>query len=265
MTLDPYGGPPVGRHGGRSGRWGFVRGPITAAQEREIAAAPTVWRRPICQAVAWYQTHPRPGSLVHPRWVPVQWLVDLFDGHLDTGLFADHRETRARVRAESRGRRFLNLFGYTGSFTCAAAAGGAAATTTVDRSATYLRRARENLERNRLWSPRHELVRDDAEPFLARARRAGRSWELCLLDPPSFSTGRGAPPFDVQRDHRALVERTLGVLAPGGVLYFSTNHQRFEPRLAGLAAEVREITDETIPEDYRNRTIHRCWRLVQVS
>lgn len=84
MTLDPYGGPPVGRHGGRSGRWGFVRGPITAAQEREIAAAPTVWRRPICQAVAWYQTHPRPGSLVHPRWVPVQWLVDLFDGHLDT-------------------------------------------------------------------------------------------------------------------------------------------------------------------------------------
>lgn len=84
VSVERHGGPPVGRHGGRSGRWGFVRGPITAAQEREIAAAPTVWRRPICQAVAWYQTHPRPGSLVHPRWVPVQWLVDLFDGHLDT-------------------------------------------------------------------------------------------------------------------------------------------------------------------------------------
>ena len=211
-----------------------------------------------------YERLGAPGGRLEVREGDLRFVVDL-DSHLDTGLFADHRETRARVRAESRGRRFLNLFGYTGSFTCAAAAGGAVATTTVDRSATYLRRARENLERNRLWGPRHELVRDDAEPFLARARRAGRTWELCLLDPPSFSTGRDAPPFDVQRDHRALVERTLGVLAPGGVLYFSTNHQRFEPRLEGLAAEVREITDETIPEDYRNRTIHRCWRLVPVS
>lgn len=191
----------------------------------------------------------------------LRFLVDL-DARLDTGLFADHRETRARLRAESRGRRFLNLFGYTGTFTCAAAAGGAAATTTVDRSATYLRRARENLERNGLWGPRHELVRSDVTPFLERARRGGRTWDLCLLDPPSFSTRRNAPAFDVQRDHRALIERTLAVLAPGGVLYFSTNHQRFEPRLEGLGTEIREITDETIPEDYRNRTVHRCWRMV---
>ncbi|MBN1770394.1 MAG: class I SAM-dependent methyltransferase [Deltaproteobacteria bacterium] len=203
------------------------------------------------------------GRRLEVREGDLRFVIDL-DAHLDTGLFADHRETRARLRAESRERRFLNLFGYTGTFTCAAAAGGAAATTTVDRSATYLRRARENLERNRLWSPRHELVRADVEPFLERARRAGRTWDLCLLDPPSFSTGRGAPPFDALRDHRALIERTLAVLAPSGVLYFSTNHQRFVPRLAGLPAEVLEITDETIPEDYRNRTVHRCWRLVSV-
>jgi 23S rRNA G2069 N7-methylase RlmK/C1962 C5-methylase RlmI len=71
----------------------------------------------------------------------------------------------------------------------------------------------------------------------------------------------GRATFDVQRDHRELIERTLEVLAPGGVLYFSTNHQRFEPRLEGLPAEVREITGETVPEDYRNRTVHRCWRM----
>jgi 23S rRNA G2069 N7-methylase RlmK/C1962 C5-methylase RlmI len=209
-----------------------------------------------------YERLGRSGRKLEVREGDLTFLVDL-DDHLDTGLFADQRETRARIRAESRGRRFLNLFGYTGTFTCAAAAGGASASVTIDRSATYLRRARENLERNRLWTPRHELVRDDVEPFLARARRAGRTWQLCLLDPPSFSTGRGAPPFDVQRDHRTLLEQTLAVLSPDGVLYFSTNHQRFEPRLDGLPAAVTELTEETVPEDYRNRTVHRCWRLVR--
>lgn len=207
-----------------------------------------------------YERLAPPGPPIVVREGDLRFLVDL-DARLDTGLFADHRETRARVRAESGGRRFLNLFGYTGTFTCAAAAGGAIATTTVDRSAVALRRAQENLARNGLWNPRHELVRADVAPFLARARAAGRTWDLGLLDPPSFSTRRGTPAFDVQRDHRELIERTLEVLAPGGVLYFSTNHQRFEPRLEGLPAEVREITGETIPEDYRNRTVHRCWRM----
>jgi len=84
-----------------------------------------------------------------------------------------------------------------------------------------------------------------------------------VLDPPSFSDkGEG---LDVQRDHRALVQATLPLLAPGGVLYFSTNHQRFEPELEGLAgvAECHEITAETVPEDYRNKQVHRCWRFVR--
>ena len=182
------------------------------------------------------------------------WVV--LDDFIDTGLFPDHRETRARIRGEARGARFLNLFGYTGSFTCAAAAGGAAATVTVDSSASYLAWARDNLELNGLAEPKHELVSEDAREFLARA---GRRFDLCLLDPPSFSTRAGAPDLDVQRDHRALIEAALGVLVPGGALYFSTNHQRFEPRLGGLSAT--DITRETAPPDYR-RTPHRCWRIV---
>ncbi len=152
--------------------------------------------------------------------------------------------------------RSLNLFGYTGSFTCAAAAGGARRTVTVDTSAPYLAWAGENLALNGLAGPRHELVREDARDFLARC---GPRFTLCMLDPPSFSSRAGAAPFDVQRDHRALVEAALAALEPGGVLYFSTNHQRFEPRLQGLRAE--EITRETAPPDYR-RTPHRCFRIV---
>src|SRR5713226_7621151 len=197
------------------------------------------------------------GERIAVRERGLRFWVNLTD-YIDTGLFPDHRETRARVRAEADGAEFLNLFGYTGSFTCAAAAGGARRTVTVDTSEAYLGWARENLELNGLAGERHELVREDTRGFLARA---GRRFSLCVLDPPSFSTRAGAPPFDVQRDHRKLIESALAALLPGGVLYFATNHQRFEPRLDGLRAT--EITRETAPPDYR-RTPHRSFRIVKI-
>jgi len=173
------------------------------------------------------------------------------DDYIDTGLFADHRETRARVRAEARGARFLNLFAYTGSFTCSAAAGGAAQTTSVDASQTYLDWAADNL---RLNGAPGELVRSGVDAFLKSA--GSRRWTLCVLDPPSFSDF-GGKSFDVQRDPRDLIERTLAVLADGGILWFATNHQRFTPRLQGL----RYTEEETVPEDYRNRAAHRAFRI----
>ena len=89
---------------------------------------------------------------------------------------------------------------------------------------------------------------------MADARRAKRRWDLIVLDPPSFSTVGGTGNLDIQRDHRALIEETLGVLTPEGTLYFSTNHQRFEPRLERLGGvRAEELTTETVPEDYRDR------------
>src|SRR5690606_12986117 len=75
--------------------------------------------------------------------------VNLFD-YLDTGLFLDHRPLRARLQREARGKRFLNLFCYTGAATVHAAVGGAASTTSVDLSATYLQWAADNLRGNRI-------------------------------------------------------------------------------------------------------------------
>ena len=187
------------------------------------------------------------------------------DDYIDTGLFADHRKTRARVGAEAAGQRFLNLYGYTGSFTCYAAAGGARSTTTVDQSGTYLDWMRDNLHLNGLDRPVHRAVRSNTEDFLADAARDGRQWSLIVLDPPSRSTvggpdGRG---LDVLRHHRWLVEATLRVLKPGGTLYFSVNHQRFVPDLGRLPVEVEEITDDTIPEDFRPHRPHRTWRMTK--
>jgi 23S rRNA G2069 N7-methylase RlmK/C1962 C5-methylase RlmI len=215
-----------------------------------------------------YQRLARTERRLEVREGDLRFWVNL-DDYIDTGLFPDHRETRQLVRAESAGSRFLNLFAYTGSFTCAAALGGASSTTTVDVSASYLRWTHDNLQLNGfaadvdgIADSRHELVREDARAFLARAAREGRRYALCVLDPPSFST-RESGSFDVQRDHRSLIEEALRVLTPGGVLWFSTNHQRFVPDLAGLpAASVTDATSRTVPADYRNRQAHRSFRIV---
>jgi 23S rRNA (guanine2445-N2)-methyltransferase / 23S rRNA (guanine2069-N7)-methyltransferase len=192
--------------------------------------------------------------------------VNLSD-YLDTGLFLDHRTTRSLVRAEANGKRFLNLFCYTGSFSVAAAAGGAATTTSVDLSNTYLDWTRTNLARNAFKDAGlHRTVRDEARAFLEhRARRGEEPFDLVVCDPPTFSrSARSESPWDVERDHAELLELVARNLAPNGVIYFSTNFRRFhlaDERLAA-AYTIREITRRTIPEDFRNERIHRAWRLV---
>ena len=125
-----------------------------------------------------------------------------FTDYLDTGLFLDHRLTRRLVGELSAGRRFLNLFGYTGSATVYAARGGAVATTTVDLSNTYLDWAQRNLELNGIKGARHRLVRADVRAFLEQER--GR-YGLVFLDPPTFSRSKSMTgTFDVQRDQAAL-------------------------------------------------------------
>jgi 23S rRNA (cytosine1962-C5)-methyltransferase len=189
----------------------------------------------------------------------------VIDEDPETGLGADHRETRQRVRAEAAGKRFLNLYGTTGTFTVAAAMGGALSSDTVDLSGKYLARARKNLVLNAVDRPEHWTLRADARKFLAEAKTRRRSWELAVLDAPSFlpaSPSGEADEMDLARDHRALLAETLAVLVPGAVLYFSTHHQRFVPDFAGLRLKSsEEITAQTVPEDFRNKTVHRCWRM----
>lgn len=192
----------------------------------------------------------------------LRFLVNL-DAYLDTGLFLDHRDTRAMVAAEARGRRMLNLFCYTASFTVHAANAGATESLSLDLSNTYLDWARRNLELNGIDARAHQLQRADVVAWLARVAMPA-SFDLIVLDPPAFSTSKAmAGVLDIQRDHLMLLDRCADLLAPGGVLYFSTNLRSF--RLSGLPAMLsgEEISARTVPEDFRNRRIHRCWRLVK--
>ncbi len=185
------------------------------------------------------------------------------DDFLDTGLYSDHRDTRVIIKELSAGKDFLNLFAYTGAFSCAAASGGAKTTTTVDRSETYLDWAKKNLELNGLWGSRHTLVQSDVEKYLERAFREGQRFTLAFVDPPSFFQDHNKNiSFDITQDHPSLIQKVLKVMAPGSFVFFSTNHQRFEPHFEGLCVkDLTELTPKTIPEDYRNRQIHRCWKM----
>jgi 23S rRNA G2069 N7-methylase RlmK/C1962 C5-methylase RlmI len=186
--------------------------------------------------------------------------VNLSD-YVDTGLFLDHRITRSMVRDAADGRRFLNLFAYTGSFSVYAAAGGAVSTRTVDLSNTYLDWARRNMTINGFDGPEHDFVRSDILEFLDRDRD---TYDLAVVDPPTYSRSkRTEQDWDVQRDHVELLHRLFARMNPGGIVYFSTNFRRFkfdESQFSGLM--IREISKQTIPPEYRNQRIHRCWRLV---
>ncbi len=187
-----------------------------------------------------------------------------FTDYLDTGLFLDHRITRQRLREAAARKRFLNLFAYTGSATVYAAAGRARETTTVDMSATYLDWAQRNLAVNGFSGKQHQLVQADCISWLKTAVAERQVYDLIFLDPPTFSNSKRMDDIhDVQRDHRALIDRCMALLAPGGKLVFSTNAQKFKlDAEVGASYKVTDISRATLPKDFeRNPRIHQCFEL----
>ncbi len=192
---------------------------------------------------------------------PCRFLVNFTD-YLDTGIFLDHRITRKRIGKESAGgKRFLNLYGYTGTATVYAAVNGAESTTTVDLSGNYLSWARQNMCLNGFGGPAHETVKADCLEWLGGCRS---EYDIIFADPPTFSnTKKHERVFDVQQDHVRLINLAMKRLAPGGLLIFSCNFRKF--RLDGsITAQYQalDITRATIPHDFkRNRKVHQCWEI----
>ncbi len=202
-----------------------------------------------------------------------------FDDYLDTGLFLDHRPMRLRIQREAKGKRFLNLFCYTGAATVHAAVGGARQTVSVDLSNTYLDWTKQNLALNgfRGWDyehppqpgeslSMHALIRADCLEWLRQQAAApnAQRHDLIFLDPPTFSNSKKMDAtLDVQRDHAELIRHCSALLADGGVLYFSTNRRGFKldrDAMPGLSCE--DITAQTLDADFqRPRPAHQCWRI----
>jgi 23S rRNA (guanine2445-N2)-methyltransferase / 23S rRNA (guanine2069-N7)-methyltransferase len=199
----------------------------------------------------------------------LRFAVDM-RSYLDTGIFLDHRITRRMLRNAAAGKRFLNLFAYTGTATVYAAAGGAASTLAVDASETYLEWAGRNMGLNGFDGGEHAYLCTDCVTWLhsEEARRAG-PFDLIFLDPPTFSNSKDRQGvLEIRRDHPRLISDALSLLAPRGELFFSTNYRKFKMNAEELPAEmigeIEDITPATIPFDFAgNRKIHACLRFVR--
>lgn len=197
-----------------------------------------------------------------------QLLVN-FEDYLDTGLFLDHRPLRLLIQKHAKGKRFLNLFAYTGSATVHAAVGGAITTTSVDMSNTYLQWAKNNLALNPNTAE-HQWVQANCLEWLAReaAQTVPRQYDLIFLDPPTFSNSKRMDSvFDIQKDYVLLLQQAMTLLAPQGVLYFSTNFRRFRMDVQTLPGFIiTDITAATIAEDFaRHSKIHYCWSITHAA
>lgn len=202
------------------------------------------------------------GELVQVRENGALLQVNLFD-YLDTGLFLDHRPLRRHMAMEARGKRFLNLFCYTGVASVQAAVAGADSTTSVDLSGTYLEWCAANLSLNGFAGAQHRLVQADALRWLEAEKNR---YDVIFCDPPTFSNSARADDFDIQREHVRLLRACVDRLTTEGVLYFSNNFRRFKLDAEAVAefAQCEDITAQTIPPDFeRNARIHRCWRLIR--
>lgn len=204
-----------------------------------------------------------PGSLEYftVNEPPFQFWVNL-ERYLDTGLFLDHRPLRQFLLANCSGKKVLNLFCYTASLSVAAAKGGATVTS-IDMSRTYLDWGVENFVLNELDPDAHKFLQADVLKELPLMMEAGVKFDIIILDPPSFSNSkRMEEDLDIERDHPLMVRDCIKLLAPEGVLYFSTNKRKFElhPILCSQY-ETKEISQWTIPQDFHHSSIHRAFTI----
>ena len=193
----------------------------------------------------------------------LKFLVNLSD-YLDTGLFLDHRITRQMVREECTGKRVLNLFCYTGSFSVYASAGGALSVKSVDLSKTYLNWAEDNFTINRLKDEKkYAFIHADVKQYLKTLEPG--SFDLVVIDPPTFSNSKRMKDFlEIQRDHVELLNDVLYATTAGGAVYFSTNYTKFLLEQSSIhASTVKDITKATTPFDFEGKLKRWCYKLVK--
>jgi 23S rRNA (cytosine1962-C5)-methyltransferase len=192
----------------------------------------------------------------------LKFLVNLSD-YLDTGLFLDHRVTRQMVREQCKGKRVLNLFCYTGSFSVYAMAGEAAEVISVDLSKTYLTWTERNKMLNFPTYKTHEIAHADVLQYLKGL--SPERFDLIVMDPPTFSNSKRMKEIlDIQRDHVVLINQCMKALTRGGLLYFSTNYTKFQLRAGQLhATQIKDITKATTPFDFAGKLKRQCFLITK--
>ena len=191
----------------------------------------------------------------------LKFIVNL-SNYLDTGLFLDHRLTRQMVKGESAGKKILNLFCYTGSFSVYAAAGASSEVVSVDLSNTYLNWTERNMQLNGFIDPaKYKYMHADVIQYLETLPED--YFDIVVLDPPTFSNSQRMDQFlDIQRDHAQLINDCLRGLKKSGVLYFSTNSKKFILDKGKIrSTSIKDITKTTTPFDFDGKLFRYCFRI----
>lgn len=192
----------------------------------------------------------------------VKFWINLVD-YLDTGLFLDHRESRKLVASYASGKRVLNLFAYTCSFSVHAAHAGASFTKSVDMSNTYTAWGEENFVLNSIPIKNNPIVRADCLKFLDEEIQAKEKYDIIIIDPPTISRSKKMDQmFDIQKDYIFLITQSLKLLSNQGWIFFSTNSRKFSFDLDLFAnCSIQELTEKTFPLDFHKAKIHRSWKI----
>jgi 23S rRNA (cytosine1962-C5)-methyltransferase len=169
----------------------------------------------------------------------LSYWIDFQSGY-SQGLFVDQRLNRHRLRELSCGKTILNTFAYTCSFGVTAAAVGAKVVN-LDLSRNYLEWGQENYRLNGLEPEDTDFIYGDVFDWVARFAKRGRSFDIVVLDPPTFSRSRTSGVFRAEEDYGALLERALAVVDRNGVLLCCLNTHQVS------AAHFRDILRNSLP------------------
>ena len=186
----------------------------------------------------------------------VLYQVFMNDG-LMTGIFLDQHEVRGSlVDGLAMGRSLLNMFSYTAAFSVAAAMGGASQTTSVDLAKRSRELSQAHFQANGISKDDHRFIVMDVFEYFKYAKRKGLTYDVIVLDPPSFARNKKQT-FSVAKDYHKLISQSLEILNPGGIIIASTNaanvsRQKFTEQIdKGFAGRSYQILNKYgLPADF---------------
>ena len=186
----------------------------------------------------------------------VLYQVFMNDG-LMTGIFLDQHEVRGSlVDGLAMGKSLLNMFSYTAAFSVAAAMGGASQTTSVDLAKRSRELSQAHFQVNGLSTDDHRFIVIDVFEYFKYAKRKGLTYDVIVLDPPSFARNKKQT-FSVAKDYHKLISQSLEILNPEGIIIASTNAanvslQKFTEQIdKGFAGRSYQILNKySLPADF---------------
>ena len=186
----------------------------------------------------------------------VLYQVFMNDG-LMTGIFLDQHEVRSSlVDGLAMGKSLLNMFSYTAAFSVAAAMGGASQTTSVDLAKRSRELSQAHFQANGISTDDHRFIVMDVFEYFKYAKRKGLTYDVIVLDPPSFARNKKQT-FSVAKDYHKLISQSLEILNPEGIIIASTNaanvsRQKFTEQIdKGFAGRRYQILNQYgLPADF---------------